>query len=153
MIQAALYVLSAFLALTGLRVFAQVQPHLDAPAVSAPQGNGWQFFASSALTSFAAIAYAWITRDSNEQKRIADQLREEIKRVREEGEREKKRCADEAAREAAEMLAHLEDRTRERDEARAEVRALAKERDSWMKKAYGQGWRSSDEIPTRKDPP
>jgi hypothetical protein len=85
-----LSLLSACLGVSGFVVMAQSPaPHIDGGPVigQIPAPNGFWLLGSSALTTFGAIAYAWINAD-----------RASLTRRAEKAEQEAQRCAAEAQR-------------------------------------------------------
>jgi hypothetical protein len=119
-----------------LRAFAQATPRVDLPAIApGVDGNAWVLLASSAIAAAGTVASVWI----NSRERAERLLREAAERE----------LVDLAAR----MAAEVQEREAEVKVAEAEVRTITAERDQWMRRACSRGWRSSDDIPTRKDLP
>lgn len=129
---AALAMVALALAIDGIRAFAQAQAATDAaPVAPGLLPDGWPGMVGSVALALAALGQAWVTSDSRTERRRADA--------------EQKR-ADRAEAEIREKDAEI-------DALQADLKAAVRDRDEWMRRAYRQGFKSSDDIPTRGDRP
>lgn len=120
-----LLVLAVALALDGVRVFALAQALGEAPPVPpGPLPSGWPQMIGSLALGFFAVCHAWITSAAGSERRRADRAEEQIKEM-----------------------------VRQMEELSHELKAIDRDRDEWMKRAYSRGYQSSDAIPVRKDLP